>query len=123
MKTYTKEWYLITELKRVWWWFREESDVHLMPILDGNIPRLPDEMQISAAPCFPGKPKTETIIRVVPVASAVPFFEYYSNDEPEPPMQSLEKDVQCTLINRMLLFEGLPDDIKKKSFPINGCSC
>lgn len=28
-------------------------------------------------------------------------------------MQSLEKDVQCTLINRMLLFEELPEDIKK----------
>ena len=108
MKVYTKEWYYTFELKRVWWWFRKEGGTRLMPVFDDTIPELPDEIRVDGTSYFPGASRAERTIRVVPVTSMIPLYEDYSVDVPEAPMQSLEKDVRCTLINRMRIMEKLP---------------
>lgn len=113
MKVYTKEWYYTFELKRVWWWFRKEGGTRLMPVFDDTIPELPDEIRVDGTSYFPGASRAERTIRVVPVTSMIPLYEDYSVDVPEAPMQSLEKDVRCTLINRMRIMEKLPNEILK----------
>lgn len=114
MKTYTKEWYQVTETKRIAIWLNtaDQGEIQLLPILDDSIPELPGEVITDATEYIADKTERGNRVRVVPVRNYFPVYEEYEADALIAPMQSIENDVQNTLINRMRVFESLPERIK-----------
>jgi hypothetical protein len=115
MKIFTKEWYKQYEIWSIKYWLtEEEGGIRVLPILDESVPEMPDEIRADATSYLTDKPKQENRMRVVAAKNIFPLYMYYDPKNANGKYRSLENDIKAELINRMRVYEYLPEEIRQQ---------
>lgn len=115
MKIFTKEWYKQYEIWSIKYWLtEEEGEIRVLPILDESVPEMPDEIRADATSYLTDKPKQENRMRVVAAKNIFPLYMYYDPKNANVKYRSLENDIKSELINRMRVYEYLPEEIRQQ---------